>query len=348
MANERTWYAKPNLDVAGTGSATVQIRATLWSIKEALTGALGAQTHGLWTVEGSCDGVTAGMDGVDRWGSTFDSSKFVFSANSTLAARSWIVLRSPDRGGLRVSLLINYQSNTATEGPFEVYWTFGTYALNATPTRKPGASAFEITALTAAQILAAEATPHRLHVARTDAGDVVLLISKNGSGRFCTAWLLTGFSELQPGDPFDFASFLEYAPTASVLSNLPSGSHSLGQSITTTTLPGLRTRNAGGPVNAAGVFPCFTSGGGAASGLFGSSGIPNADTFSGLINDFPVYVLAAGSLKGRLPDIRWCPSGTADGTFSTVANDGSTVGEVQSISAGDCWVPWSGTTLPVL
>jgi hypothetical protein len=102
VATEKTWN-DPDVNrphFAASTSTADQVRGFLWYVKAWLTGQIGGATRGLWTVVGSSDGATAGMDGVDRWGAVYDGTKLIRAAAGT--AHSWMVLRSPGitAGGL--------------------------------------------------------------------------------------------------------------------------------------------------------------------------------------------------------------------------------------------------------
>jgi len=115
MAYERTWaFSFDNLYSPTTTTAD-QTNRQLWDLKAMLCGQYGGFTQGLWTVYSSCDGVTAGNadgPGVDRWGSTYDTTKFVHAGAGV--AHSWIVLKSPTMGGYVFYMLIAPDSATTT------------------------------------------------------------------------------------------------------------------------------------------------------------------------------------------------------------------------------------------
>lgn len=97
-------------------TANKQVKYAGWWLIEALTGTLASFTptatpRGKWTVQYSCDGVTAGTagDGVDRWGgATFNPDKIVQGDGSN--PRSWFVLKSPvdltDTGAYAYMLMV--------------------------------------------------------------------------------------------------------------------------------------------------------------------------------------------------------------------------------------------------
>jgi hypothetical protein len=116
---EKTWQFDMNRAYdPGVGAAMSALeKYTLWYCKAFLTGQIGGATQGLWTVAGSSDGVTGGMDGVDRWGTTFDPAKVVGS----VSARSWVVLQSPSILGKTYWVLLDW--NSTVPGTYDAYLT---------------------------------------------------------------------------------------------------------------------------------------------------------------------------------------------------------------------------------
>lgn len=94
MALEKTWQLDLNRAPSDNTTVLGLSRSWLWWQKAFLKGEIGGATAGLWTCVGSSDSVTAGMDGVDRWGATFDPTKLVRASGAV--AHSWIVLKSPN------------------------------------------------------------------------------------------------------------------------------------------------------------------------------------------------------------------------------------------------------------
>lgn len=116
---EKIWQTEGNILIDEESNAACA-RRTLWTLKALLIGDISADgaggtisgangKTGLWTVYGSCDSSSAGLDGIDRWGSGFDPNKIV--NGSTSAARSWIVLKSPDDLG-PYYLILDYGANS--------------------------------------------------------------------------------------------------------------------------------------------------------------------------------------------------------------------------------------------
>lgn len=91
-------------------SAVDLAKYTLWYWKAFLTGQIGGAVSGLWACAGSSDAVTGAMDGLDRWGATYDGTKIV--VNSAGSAHSWFVLRSPTMAGQTWYILIDYSSSS--------------------------------------------------------------------------------------------------------------------------------------------------------------------------------------------------------------------------------------------
>lgn len=104
---EKTWQTALNVTPSDNATVLGLSRSYLWFVKAFLKGEVGGATAGLWTCVGSSDSVTAGMDGTDRWGATYDGTKIVRASGAV--AHSWIVLRSP-----------NFTAGGITAVPFHV------------------------------------------------------------------------------------------------------------------------------------------------------------------------------------------------------------------------------------
>lgn len=99
--------------IAGYGDVATMGKAILWNLVHQLTGQLqGGTVPGAWTVVGSSDGSTAGMDGTNRWwnGGTFSAALMPHATGSS--AHSWIVLQSPVALSPRLWLLFDYNNST--------------------------------------------------------------------------------------------------------------------------------------------------------------------------------------------------------------------------------------------
>jgi len=84
----KTYFTKM-VSVQFSGSTENMGKGALWAFKESLLYGSGGVKGGpgSWTVVGSCDGSTYGVDGVDRW---IDWTK--------LAGKPWVILRQPAMG----------------------------------------------------------------------------------------------------------------------------------------------------------------------------------------------------------------------------------------------------------
>lgn len=91
---EKTWQTALNVTPSDNTTVAGLSKSYLWFVKAFLKGEVGGATAGLWTCVGSSDSATAGMDGTDRWGATYDGTKIVRASGAV--AHSWIVLRSPN------------------------------------------------------------------------------------------------------------------------------------------------------------------------------------------------------------------------------------------------------------
>jgi hypothetical protein len=127
---EKTWQLDQNRPYKPLGALrTLTGQYMIWYLKAFLKGEIGGATSGLWTVEGSTDGTTAAMDGVDRWGATFDSTKIFFSVFANGTKHSWIVLKSPSINGVNYRMLLTCRDGTtgATNAGILVYFSKGAF-----------------------------------------------------------------------------------------------------------------------------------------------------------------------------------------------------------------------------
>ena len=99
LTTEKTWN---RTDVAGTTSSSYSLkhRSLMLAIKNALIAGTGA-----WSVIGSCDGSSYGMDAVDRWA---DYQDIAFGSNI-----GWIILRQTGMGSSFAELMIAATDDTS-------------------------------------------------------------------------------------------------------------------------------------------------------------------------------------------------------------------------------------------
>lgn len=101
----KSWQLSANNQVAAQGSVDATIKRCWLTVKNILIGF----SNNPWTVVGSSNGVTAGLDGVDRWNSDSD----LLSAGGS-SAHSWIVLKQTGISS-NFQFLIERNSNNVYE-----------------------------------------------------------------------------------------------------------------------------------------------------------------------------------------------------------------------------------------
>jgi hypothetical protein len=112
MAYEQTWSFLTNQPYTPT-TALDAARYSMWWKASALTGGTAwpaAPATGKWTLYASSDGVTAGIDATDRWNlnGVYDGTKIVRAVSGP---HSWIILRSPLKGGVYYYITFDYLSS---------------------------------------------------------------------------------------------------------------------------------------------------------------------------------------------------------------------------------------------
>lgn len=148
IVHSKTWYSVVDADTTVLGldvSTVAKANASgLWVMKQYLIGQTPSGTtlgwtgarpsSSYWTVVGSSDGATAGLDGVDRWGTTFNTAKLVPNL-------SWIVLKHPTTNwylqlgcntiaGNGVDVRMYYQATSPTGGNATTLPTWTATVLN--------------------------------------------------------------------------------------------------------------------------------------------------------------------------------------------------------------------------
>lgn len=179
MATEQTWYT--DVDVAFSDSSTVAnaARSYIWGFVKLLkgtasgtSGANGARPSGsLWTVAGSSDGSTAGMDGTDRWTTIAN----IVNANAG-SAHSWIVLSPPGGSGLP-HILVSADSTTTTN--YRISASYGAYT-GGSITADPTSATSRTLAQTAIADTSVSVLTHRVHMVRNAAGEFHCFFNRQG------------------------------------------------------------------------------------------------------------------------------------------------------------------------
>jgi hypothetical protein len=216
MATLRTWYTLNDFSIDAL-DVTNLIRANasaMWALKAFLMGqitttpAVGAAgappSSSYWICEGSSDGVTGGMDGVDRWGGTFNSSKLV--VGNPGVAHSWIVLRSPvglAGGPIRLLLACTVTFDNSMSGWLtKETFTGGTQAVN------PSVTGAALGALRPFNVIDGYWKPVtsltagiKAHFVVDDNGHFCFLISRSGQTTYDSKTCLLEVSNTKSYDP---------------------------------------------------------------------------------------------------------------------------------------------------
>jgi hypothetical protein len=280
MATERPWKSAASFDSYVAADAAELLKRRVWAIKAFLTGYIGGATLGLWTVAGSSDGVTAGMDGVDRLGAAFDPTKIV--QGTAGSAHSWIALFSPAMNGVRVYLLLSADSATAANGSIifaKAAFTGGTATANPT-------SVDSWTSIGTQPLVSTSGLSQRLHGALSATGDFFMWSARQGGAGVVEFF----FAAIAPVGcaPADQYPIYTYA-ACSAGTSYPVCGVLFGAGPATTCRNGL---------GAAGATSLF---------LIVASQATSADALTGALIDIPPWVVVTVGgvthLRGRLPDI---------------------------------------------
>lgn len=362
---EKTWQFDTNRVHARCGAAdTTNISAAwiLWYLKAFLLGQIGGATQGLWSTYYSCDSVTAGTanDGVDRWGTTFDSTKVVMGT-STGSAKSWYVLKSPVLpNGMTVYLVIHATGTqfqgTVVNGCVQFYFSKaapsgGTSTAGPTlpsdcwplPVDKQYGTIQIIGNVQNPTANYDNGMPHHVHAGLTTDGSIFYLIgSKDSTGCAEFGFIFALLANTKANDQYPFWSMQSYQKVvngAFDITNL-SGWTTPSQTFVNT------CRNAFG--NMAAVTPM-------AIPYVGNYSILSTTVVSGIDPvdqswfDFPCWVGFGGTtggsgsgyqFKGRLQDFAMGPVQAGQGVVDALS------GSITSMLLGALWVP--SNTAPLL
>lgn len=198
----RTWYTVGNVPFPDTSTIDLVRKSAVWllvmgmrnqlhTVTGAEVGPEGANPFS-WTCEGSSiHGGASGMDGVYRWGDTFNGTTFV-SGQGT-----WIVLK---RGDYRV-LIHFYSSSQITAHLKKASFTGGT---NIAPPDVTSAVLFINQHIVANDGTAAA---NRFHFSMDNAGSFYSLQSRNGTGYFHTAICMLELDQAKAQDQAPFLAF---------------------------------------------------------------------------------------------------------------------------------------------
>lgn len=287
------WQESLNNVAADSTSVANNGKSFLWFLKEFLKGGtvLTPPTLGLWTVDYSCDSVTAGTagDAVDRWTTFANIIRAVAGV-----AHSWMVLKSPtglcgngpyycilDASGSSDTLFLNLIfSKTAPTG--------------GTTTARPTASD-EWTHAANQQVVEAVIAGWRFHAMLASTGEFLIMGSKNTSGLIWTSLGAFAMLERPSGfTPYRLATHVTYNASGSLF-NAAFGAAA-----------GWRGRKVDNSGNYASMTPVMPR----VAATYAFSTIPVGGDFYGLDSPRqPVYVYTGDTgyigVIGRLPDLKW-------------------------------------------
>jgi hypothetical protein len=323
MAYERTWQFCPVVGPRVPVSGADDIAYCLWTLKSQLRGEIGGATQGLWTVEGSSDGTTAGMDGTDRWTSTYDLTKIPQGLGA--AARGWMVLKSPlQPNGVYIYLcLANSYTGSSTYATIAfANLPFAGSSTTANPTS--GAYIFSNVTTDLLWTPADLANPARYYFSLTSTGDFWFIKTRLGFAE--NALMAMNPVGCKGTDQSPLFCFAKYTAGANVLS---------GSAIFTPA-----TGNATKRWNGSAGYQCFAP-------PPVNSLLDSADSS---LFDFPAWVIVGDTsnigtwaqmhARGRLPDVGLCGGGTA-GPVATGNVIRDTLGNIKYVICGCMLLPYN-------
>jgi hypothetical protein len=203
MALSKTWYTSANRAADDVSTATRKAASELFALKALLMGQVsgtdgpeGARPSSVyWTLAGSSDSSTAGIDSTDRIGSTFNAAKWVrVAAGGT--PHTWFVLQSPS--GLLDGpwyLCVDWIGASDQVATFVI--SKNVFSGGSTSARPTSVNESALTAQTFTETTAAASKAYFV----TDAnGGFYYLTSRNGQGIFQFILAVLPMTETRSGD----------------------------------------------------------------------------------------------------------------------------------------------------
>lgn len=314
MALEKVWQSAYNDLLITDVSNTDRARRQVWYYYDFLNR---SSLTGAWTVVGSSDSVTGGMDGVDRWTHTFTPSKFVWNNNGS--AHSWMCLRSPNALG-PIYLLIAYdRAGYWEQCSFYLSYTLPTGGSNINnPTIASPSHSFVNVANDA------NTANFRMHGVLAADGSFFISMGRDLSNVFNGVFMVNTLVEPRTGDTKNIV-------TGGIWGNSSGVSTTFFDS-----MKGLAPDNSEVAISM--ITPVYGS---ARTDLL--TGM-NQDTTEAKYLDWPAYAFvstpAKRSIKGRIQDLRLVVGGLANGTVEPAS------GTPEQVVVGPIWVPCF--TTPIL
>ena len=323
----RTYSVRANAPFDNNTSALAMSQSLLFNLKQSMTdllatGTLGGTRHAnsVWTVLGSSDGTTAGLDAVDRW---VTRANLIWAANGS--PHSWILLQNTTLG---YQVCIDCASASNASVGFAASETINPFSGGTTLTRPTaaaeicmGTTATGPTALFTFITDQATLNFNYTHYVTSNDGTFFYLTSRTGNTRF------TSFMALQKTINNRVSDTRNIFVLGSSL-NSTRGSPNMGAHAT---VGGCIGRNPNGLANTAGGIQRTDMF--AASIYSGTSGV---DALTGNYLAFPCHVASLGtqiSYRGELPDFYSVGTATVGGSVPTAAAQ-------ERIIAGDFIIPF--------
>jgi hypothetical protein len=254
-----TWWTRGEVPFPDSSTLQRTQQSWLWLMKEGLlntlTGGTVAGTRAgasVWVVQGSSNGTTAALDGVDRWGSTFTPANLVRAPTGT--AHSWIVLSCSATG---VWLCIDY--NGSAEGNFSIScarsaFTGGSITTKPTATNETSVGTTVGTPITSFSSESVFGVTYRFGLSVNSLGEFHTTSYRVGAGAFSTYGTLGNLRNQRAGDTWPtYISFTWIAPSGRGAGDAPTV---FGSSVC-----GLRTRDSLARVSFGGILTAYTFGG---------------------------------------------------------------------------------------
>lgn len=325
---EKTWQTALNVTPSDNTTVLGLARSYLWFVKAFLKGEVGGATAGLWTCVGSSDAVTAGMDGTDRWGATYNAAKIVRASGAV--AHSWIVLRSPNFtaggiAGIPFYMTIDYNSSF----DYQVVFTFSKAApTGGTITARPTAADEWVHTATQGQVNDNTTGAFKFNGWLATDGNWACGAAKTTSGVFSVGQAFHVISNVNASDLYPAASFVSY---------LASGLGAFSQSSS-----GIwRCRSADGTVSCVSGNMAYPKAQGDPTGMTVATGDVTIGKYLRLPTWLYVADSGAQSIRGRFADlVIAAPSQTSNQGYVEPAS-----GAPVSAILGNLWFPVNGVAV---
>lgn len=323
----RSWTVSLNNVPASQATLDAQAKSIIRALKDCI------KLAG-YTVEYSCDAVTAGTagDGVDRWSA--DANLTWNAPDGTNAVKhSWFVLKRAN-GQLPNSkftyILIDLSTGASSQQQIAVQVSSSAFSGGSTGVA-PTATTANRQSFATKQFVRATVANSKFHFLYNTVGDWVFYTSVDGTGRiiFAAGSLISANYETGTNYPcIDFWAFADSATGALTIANLQSATHCV-------------MFNPDGTAQTSGVFgPCNPSCGSNVMSIFTNTG----STISGKMPMVPVPIgqfSTTIAFKGVLVDVWFAPTGSGVNLGTEEPDTGTTT----TCIVCDFWVPNGGGTL---